>query len=313
LPGPANWLTAWQFAPAVSSALACLAAGYLACVLAVARRHPARPWPATRTAAFGLGLAVIAIATQSSLGVYDDVLFSAHMVQHLLLIMVAPPLLIFGRPVTLLLHATRNPAHTRVKRMVRSRLVSGLTHPVAALAMYAAVVGGTHLTPMMNLVQQNPAVHDAEHVLYLVVGYLYFLPVIGSEPIRWRLPAFGRYLLLLGTMPVDTVVGVILMLAPGRLFPGYAVADLHRGGLVMFAGGDLIMAALGIGLAVAFVRAVERPRGDLDAYNAYLAALGSAGSEGANLSTPPVCRSQYEVTEYRVMLPVRRSRDGPCV
>jgi putative copper resistance protein D len=97
---------------------------------------------------------------------------------------------------------------------------------------------------------------------------------------------FGRYLLLLGTMPVDTVVGVILMLAPHELFPAYAstgrapsalLADLHRGGLIMFAGSDLIMAALGIMLAVAFVRAGERGRADvpadLAAYNAYLAGL----------------------------------------
>jgi putative copper resistance protein D len=246
------------------------------------------------------------------------------MVQHLLLIMVAPPLLVFGRPVTLLLHATRNPWHTRIKRMIRSRLLSGLTHPIVAFALYAAVVGGTHLTPLMTLVLRNSAVHDAEHALYLAVGYLYFLPVIGSEPIRWRLPLFGRYLLLLGTMPVDTAVGVALMLAPHRLFPGYAVADLHRGGLVMFAGSDLIMAALGIGLAIAFVRAGERPHGDLDAYNAYLAALGTANPEkarglrpeallGAQIYPRLVCRSWYEVTEYRVMQPVRRSRDGPCV
>ena len=92
-------LTAWQFPPLVSALLVLLAAAYLGGVR-ITGRHPARPWPAGRTAAFLLGLAVIAVATQSSIGVYDDVLFSVHMVQHLLLIMVAPPLLVFGRPVT---------------------------------------------------------------------------------------------------------------------------------------------------------------------------------------------------------------------
>ena len=67
-------------------------AAYLAGAWRVGRRHPARPWPRHRTLAFLLGLAVIAIAVQSSAGAYDDVLFSAHMVQHLLLIMAAPPL-----------------------------------------------------------------------------------------------------------------------------------------------------------------------------------------------------------------------------
>ncbi len=280
-------LTAWQFAPLVSVLLTVLAAAYLACVRIVGRRHPARPWPAGRTAAFLLGLAVIAVATQSSVGVYDDVLFSVHMVQHLLLIMVAPPLLIFGRPVTLLLHAARNPLHARVKRVLRSPVVSGLTWPPAAVTLYAAVVASTHLTPLMNLVLENEAVHDAEHALYLVAGYLYFLPVVGSEPVRWRLSAFGRYLLVLITMPVDTLVGVVLMLVPRELFPAYAradrtwgpglVTDLHHGGLIMLAGSDLVMAVLAVTLAVSFVGYGGGSRSglsaDLDAYNAHLGAL----------------------------------------
>jgi putative copper resistance protein D len=256
-------LTTWQFAPVVSSILILLAACYLLGVYRVGRRHPARPWPAGRTLSFFAGLAVIAVATQSSIGAYDDLLFSVHMIQHLLLIMVAPPLLVFGRPVTLLLHAARNPLHARAKRAVRSRAVTALTWPPAVAVLYAVVVAATHLTPFMDLVLENDAVHNAEHALYLVVGYLFFLPLIGSEPIRWRMPMFGRYLLLLVTMPVDTVVGVILMLIPHELFPAYARAgrawgptlagDLHQGGFIMFAGSDVIMTAVGIALAAGFV------------------------------------------------------------
>jgi cytochrome c oxidase assembly factor CtaG len=283
-----NALAVWQFAPLVSTLLTLLAAAYLGCVRIVGRRHPARPWPAARTATFMLGLVAIAVATQSSIGAYDDVLFSVHMIQHLLLIMVAPPLLIFGRPVTLLLHASRNPLHTRVKQALRSPVVSGLTWPPAAVALYAAVVISTHLTPLMNVVLENEAVHDAEHALYLVVGYLYFLPIVGSEPVRWRLSALGRCLLLLMTMPVDTLVGVVLMLAPRELFPAYArtgrtwgpglVTDLHQGGLIMLAGSDLVMTVLAVTLAVKFVGASGNSRSglsdDLNAYNARLSALG---------------------------------------
>jgi putative copper resistance protein D len=274
-------LTSWQFAPLVSALLILVAAAYLAAVVT------ARRWPARRAAAFLLGLAVIAVATQSSIGVYDDVLFSAHMVQHLLLIMVAPPLLILGRPATLLLRATRGRPRARVRAALRSVPVSWLTWPPVAVMLYAAAVTGTHLTPLMNLVLENAAVHDAEHALYLVVGYLYFLPIVGSEPIRRRVSVFGRYLLLLVTMPVDTLVGVVLMLAPRELFPAYARAgrtwgpslltDLHQGGLVMFAGSDLIMAGLAVTLAAVLVRGSSRSGlpGDLDAYNAHLASLGN--------------------------------------
>jgi putative copper resistance protein D len=273
---PVGAFTAWQFAPLVSGVLMLLAAAYLAGVWLAARRHPARPWPDRRTLAFLFGLATVAAATQGSPAVYDDVLLSAHMVQHLLLIMVAPPLLILGRPVTLLLRVARTSLRNHLMHILRSRLVSALTWPPAAAALYAAVVIGTHLTPLMNLVLENTAVHEAEHGLYLVTGYLYFLPVVGTEPIRWRLPVFERFLLLLVTMPVDTLVGVVLMLAPHQLFPAYA--DLHRGGLVMLAGGDLIMTVLAVVLAASVVRDHGAPRGaapaDLDAYNAYLAGLG---------------------------------------
>ncbi len=284
----------WQFAPLASATLLVLAAAYLTGVRRVAAQHPGCPWPGGRTLAFLAGLGVVAVATQSSLGAYDDILFSVHMVQHLLLIMVAPPLLVLGRPVTLLLHAAGNPVHTWVKRAVRSPVVTALTWPPVAIVVYCAVVVSTHLTPLMDLVLRNSAAHDAEHVLYLIAGYLFFLPVLGSEPIRWRVPLAGRFLMLLVVMPVDTLVGVILMIAPGELFPPYLhtgrawgpspLADLHAGGILMWAGSDLVMTVLAAGLAVLLVhgtgRASPARAGDaaddarLAAYNTRLAALG---------------------------------------
>lgn len=91
-------LTTWRFEPFASAGLAVAAGLYLACVLAVARRHPARRWPLMRTVSFLCGLIAVAVASQGSPGVYDDELLGAHMVQHLLLIMAAPPLLVYGRP-----------------------------------------------------------------------------------------------------------------------------------------------------------------------------------------------------------------------
>jgi putative copper resistance protein D len=193
---------------------------------------------------------VIVIATQSSIGAYDDVLFWIHMVQHVLLLMVAPPLLLLGRPVTLLLHATRNPVHTTVKRIVRSAPINVITFPLLGVLLYIATVVGTHLTGFMNVTLQHPIAHDLEHVLYLVVGYLYFLPLIGREPIRWRLSFTTRLFLLVLAMPVDTFTGVVLSETNHELFPAYAgrrnwgpslVADLHAGGAVMWIGGDFVM------------------------------------------------------------------------
>ena len=77
-------------------------------------------------------------------------------------------------------------------------------------ALYAGVIIGTHLTGFMNLVLANETAHDGEHVLYLVAGYLYFLPLIGREPIRWKVSYPSRIFLLFLAMPVDAFTGLAL-------------------------------------------------------------------------------------------------------
>lgn len=254
---PFGWqavFTVWQFAPIVTAAVVILAGLYLWGVFRVGRRHPARPWPAWKTGMFLGGLAVVVLATESGIGAYDDVLFWDHMVQHLMLIMIAPPLLIFGQPLTLLLHASRNPLHSWAKRILRSRVVSFLTWPVFGCLAYAVAVMGAHLTSFANLVQTNQVAHNAEHVLFLVVGYLFFLPVLGREPIRWRLSYPVRFVILVLLMPVDTFTGLMLGYGsagtpgvPSGPQPSWApapVSDLHLGGAVMWIGGDGLMFGL---------------------------------------------------------------------
>jgi cytochrome c oxidase assembly factor CtaG len=247
-------VTQWQFAPVVTGVVVVLAGLYGWGVVRVARRHPARPWPLWRTAFFGAGLLVIVIATQSGIGVYDDLLFYDHMVQHLLLLMVAPPLLIAGQPLTLLLHASRNPLHTWAKRVIRSRVASFLTWPVFGTALYALGVMAAHLTGIANLVERNQTVHNAEHALFVIIGYLFFLPILGTEPIRWRLSYPVRFVLLVLLMPIDTFTGIALGYGsatspgvPAGPRPAWApspVSDLHTGGAVMWVGGDAIMFGL---------------------------------------------------------------------
>jgi cytochrome c oxidase assembly factor CtaG len=245
---PFGWgeaATNWQFAPIVTGFTVAVAAAYLR----VRKRHPRRPWPVGRTVVFLLGLLVINLATQSGIGTYDDTLFWDHMIQHLMLIMIAPPLLVSGQPVTLLLHASRNPLHTWVKKIIRSGPVSWLTWPGFGVAAYAATIVGTHLTSFMNLVIEHDAVHESEHVLYLVVGYLYFLPLVGREPIRWKVSYPLRLFLLFIAMPVDAFTGVVLgsyqtdpfvPLKPRSWGPS-PLNDLHQGGAVMWVGGAAIM------------------------------------------------------------------------
>jgi cytochrome c oxidase assembly factor CtaG len=247
-------VTQWQFAPVVTGVAAIAVALYGWGVIRVRRRHPARPWPIWRTCLFTAGIAVIVLATQSGIGVYDDVLFYDHMVQHLLLLMVAPPLLIAGQPLTLLLHASRNPLHAAAKRVVRSRVASFLTWPVFGAVAYSAAVAVAHLSGLANLVQENQTAHNVEHGLFALIGYLFFLPILGREPIRWRLSYPVRFVILVLLMPVDTFTGLVLgygsASSPGVVAgsrPSWApspVADLHMGGAVMWVGGDGLMFVL---------------------------------------------------------------------
>jgi cytochrome c oxidase assembly factor CtaG len=322
-------LTDWQFSPVVVGGVAVAAGLYLWGAARVRRRHPARPWPVWRTLLFLTGLLVIAAATLSGIGGYDDTLFWDHMIQHLMLLMIAPPLLVSGEPVTLLLHASRNPLHTWVKRVLRSGPVHALIAPAFGAVAYAATVVLTHLTSFMNVVASNQAVHDLEHVLYLVVGYIYFLPLIGREPIGWKLSYPVRLFLLFIAMPVDAFTGVVLGSEPTDPFTAFAgprnwgpapVDDIHIGGAVMWVGGSAIMFALIMATFFAWSRDTRPAAGmgwlesarranlatvtseglpqaiatsgpqvhnetadvdsndeSLDAYNAYLARLNSAG------------------------------------
>jgi putative copper resistance protein D len=260
-------LTQWEFAPIVTALTAIAAVLYVWGVWRVHRRHPARPWPLWRTAFFLGGLVVVVLATQSGIGAYDDVLFWDHMVQHLMLIMIAPPMLVVGQPVTLLLHASRNPLHTWTKRVIRSRVVTFLTWPPFGLVAYAVTIVATHLTGLTTYVLTHPLAHDAEHALYLVVGYLFFLPILGREPIRWRLSYPIRFLLLALAMPVDTFSGLILansatpikggdeLPPPGSPGP---IQDVHWAGAVMWIGGDAIMFGFMMLVYLAWARS-DRP------------------------------------------------------
>ncbi len=287
----------WTFAPLATGLVVAVAALYLWGVWRVGTRHPARPWPWWRTWLFVAGLAVVVVATQSGIGTYDDVLFWDHMVQHLLLIMVAPPLLVLGQPVTLLLHASRNPLHTWVKRAVRSRVAAFLTWPPFTIAAYAAAIVGTHLTSAMDVVMTNQLAHGGEHALYLIVGYLFFLPLLGREPIRWRIPYPIRILVMIVAMPVDTFTGLVLGYSAtgmtgmaSRSWGPSPVDDVHLGGAVMWIGGDAIMLTLIMTVFLAWSRDDRGTFGGLGwldaARRTRLAGLSGAAPAGSTRPEP---------------------------
>jgi putative copper resistance protein D len=254
---PLGWhtlLTTWR--PVLGWNLVILAA--LAAYLYAARR--AGEWPRGRTAFFCAGLVVLEISVGSAVGVYAHPLFWMHMVQHLLLIMVVPILLIAGQPLRLAVSAFGD----RAERVVRSRPAGLLTSVPVAFAVYAATIVGTHLTSFMQVMLTHPPVHLLEQILYLVSGLLLFTPLIAHEPVRWPLAYPLRVGVLAMAMAVDTFVGVVLMMTARPPFPGYVamhqpwepspLQDLHGGGAIMWVGGDALMFVLMLAVALEWAR-----------------------------------------------------------
>ena len=255
--------TAWQLDAVAVAVLVLLAALYLTATALVPLRSPGERWPLRRTALFLAGLVVAGFATNGSIAVYDQVLFSAHMLGHLALVMVAPALLVAGRPWRLTLLSSPPRRRERLARVVRGRVVSLLTAPPVALATYAAVIVGSHLTGLMDTIMRNTWAGQVEHLVYLLAGCQFFALVVGDEPIRWRLSSPARWLLLAIAMAVDTFTGIVLMqgTTPVGLLPSdlhvNALSDTRTGGAIMWFGGDAIMAAIMIGLVITWLRTVE--------------------------------------------------------
>jgi len=237
--------------------------------------HPNAPWSVRRTIAFLGGTAVTFVAIELFVGVYDEVLFYDHMVQHLLLLMVAAPLYAMGAPLELLERATGGRTHRVVAAALGSKVAEVVGHPITGFLLYALLVPIAHLTSLYNFTLTHDLAHDNEHLAFLVVGYLFWRPVVAIEPSRSPLHPGVRLLYLAGAVPVDTFSGVALVSAAHEMFPYYEtftrswgptrLADLHIGGSIMWIGGDTLMAFAMIPCLVRWVRYEEEHTAELDA------------------------------------------------
>lgn len=229
---PTLWILAsgWQFDPTVAIPLALTAVGWLWVVDRIDKRHPHNPVPLRRTIAFLLGLFAIAVALQSGIERYDTTLFSIHMVQHLLLLLVAPPLLLIGAPVTQLLRVASPWVRRRVLLpILESTPVAIASHPVTAWLAFILVLWLSHFSPLFDLALENPPVHQLEHLLYLVVALLFWFPVVGADPARHRLGYPARALYLLAAMPPSSFLAMELLFAGTPLYHHYLTLNAPYG------------------------------------------------------------------------------------
>jgi putative copper resistance protein D len=273
---PSLLVTRWTVAVVPDLAAAFGAGAYVA----AAARVPG--WPRRRTLAFLAGLAWILVALQSGVAAADDQLLSAHMAQHMLLLMVAPPLILAGQPLLLALRALPRGLRPRPARALRR--ASGWVPPLAGLALFYAVVASTHLATFYDAALRHPAVHEVEHALYLVAGLIVWWPLVGADPaVSRRLGGLGRLGYVLAVMPAMAVLGAYLNRAPSLVYPAYgppahalgisALDDQAQAGAIMWVIGGVIMTVAGLWAAVAALLDEERRQQSRDQRAAIAAPL----------------------------------------
>jgi len=205
-------LTRWQTDPVAIAGLVAevgLALTYVAGAWVVTKRH--RPWPARATASFLAGLAVTAFVLQSGFAAYDDV-FWVHVVQHAVLMGVAPLLLAFGAPVTLCLPCLPRRGARRLVGALHSRPLRGLCgRPAAAhLAVdYYGVMFVYLLTPAAALATRNEAFHLATHGIFFLCGLLFWIPIVAADPTPWRPARRTKVLMVAAGVPVGAVLAAV--------------------------------------------------------------------------------------------------------
>jgi putative copper resistance protein D len=265
-PDAVNLLFGWTFEPLPTLGIMVALVWWFWAVSRVDSQHPANPVPKRRTAAFVGGMVALAFALLSGIGRYDTALFSIHMLQHLLLTLVAAPLIVLGAPITLLLRVSSyETRRDLILPVLHSRVVRALSFPVVAWLLFTAVLWGSHFSPVFNAALEDPIVHQLEHAAYLGAALLFWWPAVALDPGPWRLPYPARALYVFLQMTANTLLAVVLLNAQTVLYPHYAtvvrawgpdpLSDQQIGAAFMWVAGDLIFLTANLAILVGWSRA----------------------------------------------------------
>lgn len=193
-----------------------------------ARRHvPVERW---RAVSFYAAVLSLLVALDSPLDAWADDLFTAHMSQHVLLLVVVPPLVVFSAPWNRIWRALplgfRRPVARTIVLSPRLELLRGLgralVHPVVATAVFSVNLVVWHLPQLFDLTLRSEAIHDLEHTLFLGTGILLWAQLIDSPPLHARLHPVAKAAVATVAMLAGWVVAVILAFAPNPLYSAYA-------------------------------------------------------------------------------------------
>ncbi|WP_374224839.1 cytochrome c oxidase assembly protein [Paenarthrobacter sp. DKR-5] len=295
-----RWWTEWRLDWLWVAFAVFAAASYLAGVAKVRRRGDSWPW--LRTVPWLVGLVALTYITSGPPAVYGRILFSAHMVDHMALTMVAPIFLVLGAPITLALRAlTPRSDGSRGLRewvlvIVHSRFSAVVTHPLFAAANFAGSIILFYYSDAFGFAMREHVGHELMNLHFLITGYLFVLSLIGIDPVPRRAPYPLRLVLLLATMAFHAFFGVAIMGSTTLLEASYfgnlgrpwgpsALADQQLGGAAAWGIGEIPTVLVAIGVAVSWSRSDARETkrrdraadrnndADLTAYNDMFAQL----------------------------------------
>lgn len=253
-------ITAWSLEAHVVLPLILALLAFHWAVRTVDAAHPSSPVPRRRVLAWDAALVILLVALQSPVATYDTTLFSAHMIQHLLLTLAAAPLLVYAAPITLLLRLARPDARRRlILPLLHSRPLRLLAFPVVGWVLFPGVMYVSHFSPLFDAALESEALHVGEHALYLGAGLLFWWPIVGADPSPWRLPHPARIFMLFLGMPWSSFLGLAIFSTSTVLYPHYAtlarmwgpspLEDQQLAGGIMWVAGDaffLVALILGV-------------------------------------------------------------------
>ncbi|MFJ5839052.1 cytochrome c oxidase assembly protein [Streptomyces shenzhenensis] len=260
-------------------------------------------WPVARTVSFVLGVLTIMLVMCTKLNDYGMVMFSVHMVQHMVISMLSPILILLGAPVTLALRALPVAARGHkgprelLLALLHSRYMRVITHPVFTIPMFVASLYALYFTPLFDFLMGSKAGHIAMMVHFLAVGVVFFWPIIGVDPGPHRPGHLMRMLELFAGMPFHAFFGIALMMGSTPMIDTFrnppaslgidALSDQSAAGGIAWAFSEIPSVLVLIALLFQWYgseqrqakredRAADRD-GDkeLEAYNAYLASLNA--------------------------------------
>jgi cytochrome c oxidase assembly factor CtaG len=229
-------------------------------------------WPVGRTLAFVVGgLGTIAVATLSGLAAYDESLFAVHMVQHMLLSMVATVFLALGAPITLALRTLPRAPRARLMAVLHSRFVRIVSFPLLPWLLFVASPFALYFSGWYEASLDSRVLHELLHLHFLAVGALFFWPLLGIDPIPGRGAYPLRLLLIAATLPFHAFLGVAIMSVEpdgrGLLAADHylalhgldeAVFQQQLGGGLLWASGDLIGLLFLVVIITQWMRSSER-------------------------------------------------------